>query len=96
MRIEIQQRQTQQAGTDAPIDHPVSPTRDRKPVDAPPAMTHQVCFCRFADTLELAATRAATLLTAPAAVASARQDGIRRPAAPTIRSFLLLRRNNMV
>ena len=39
--------------------------------------------------------RAATLLTTPAAIASARLDRTRRPAAVTIRSFLLLRRKNI-
>jgi hypothetical protein len=50
----------------------------------------------MADTLELAAVSAARLLTTPAAVASARLDGTRRPVAARIRSFLLLRRNNIV
>lgn len=39
--------------------------------------------------------RAATLLTTPAAIASARLDRTRRLAAVTIRSFLLLRRKNI-
>jgi hypothetical protein len=94
--VDVEQRQTQQAGPEAPIDDPIAAAHDRRPSDAPAAAPHQVCFWRIADTLELAAVRAARLLTTPAAVARARLDGSRRPAAATIRSFLLLRRNNIV
>jgi hypothetical protein len=59
-------------------------------------VAHQVCFCRSADTLELPAARAATPLITPAAVVSVRLDGSRRLAAAIMRSFLLLRRNNIV
>jgi hypothetical protein len=96
MRVDIEQWQTQQTGPDAPIDDPVPPAHDRHPIAATAAAVHQVCFCRIADTLELAAVRAARLLTTPAAAASARLDGTTRPAAAMIRSFLLLRRNNIV
>jgi hypothetical protein len=37
-----------------------------------------------------------TVLITPAAVTTPRTEGSRRPAAATIRSFLLLRRNNIV
>ena len=97
MRVDVEERQTQQAGPDAPIDNPVAPAHDQWPFGAPAAASHQVRFCRSADTLELAAVRTATtLLITPAAVATARPEGSRRPAAATTRSFLLLRRNNIV
>jgi hypothetical protein len=96
MCVDIEQRQTQQTGPDAPIDDPIPPAHDRYPVAATAAAGHQLCFCRITETLELAAVRAARLLTRPAAAASARLDGTRRPAAARIRSFLLLRRNNIV
>jgi hypothetical protein len=94
--VDVEQRQTQQTGPDAPIDDRVPLVHHRHPVAATAAAVHQVRFCRIADTLELAAVRAARLLTTPAAAASARPDGASRPAAAMIRSFLLLRRNNIV
>jgi hypothetical protein len=84
MRVDIEQRQTQQAGPNAPIDDPVPPAHNRQPLGAPAAPAHQVCFRRIADTLELAAVSTARLLTRPAAVASARLDGTRRPVAARI------------
>jgi hypothetical protein len=97
MRVDVEERQTEQAGPDAPIDKPVAPAHDRWPFGAPAAAPHQARFCRTADTLELAAVRAArTVLITPVAVTTARPEGSRRPAAASIRSFLLLRRNNIV
>jgi hypothetical protein len=94
MGVEVEERQPEEPGPDATVDHEVAVRGDHGRPPGPPAPDHDD-FCRMVVTPELAAESSATAPVATPTLVAVRRDGSTRPALSIIRAFLDLRRNNM-
>jgi hypothetical protein len=105
--VEVEERQPEEPGTDATVDHEVAVRGGHGRPPGPPAPDHDD-FCRRVVTPELAAESSArapvatpTLVavrrdgSARPALVAVRRDGSTRPALSMIRALLDLRRNNI-